>query len=85
MWRRKGRAGEWIGGTCRVAAVVESERPLWVLSARRGRQLIDLASGPLESRERAEKICEWLNNESADRWDYLIERILPQVSSGAWG
>ena len=85
MWRRSLRSSAWITGSCRVAASLESDGGLWVLSALYGRRRVDLFSGPLRQRREAERLCAWLNDQDVERWDYLIRNVAPHLLAGEWG
>ena len=85
MWRRGTKSGEWISASCSVEGSIVSDDPVWVISVRRGRQRVDLFSGPLSTRPMAEGICRLLNAEPVERWDYLIGKVVPALLSGTWG
>lgn len=75
----------WVPGSVVVEGNAESDRPTWVMTARRGQQRIDLASGPLGTRDIAERVAKFLNDQDSERWDYLLVHVVPQLLSGEWG
>jgi hypothetical protein len=81
-------SGKWIAGTAAVDGSLDSDTPVWVLTARRGRQRIHLASGPHPTtRHTAEEIAAHMNSLAPDQWNHFIEHVLPALLENAngWG
>ena len=55
------------------------------MTAMRGQRRIDLASGPLQTRDVAEQIAATLNRTDVDRWNHFIEHAMRDILSGSWG
>jgi hypothetical protein len=53
--------------------------------ASRGNWHIDLASGPLSTREHAEKIAAMINRTDPELWDHIFARELRHLVSDTWG
>lgn len=85
MWRWSSRDSGWQAGSVRVDGNLDSDSAGWIMSAMRGRQRIDLASGGMSSRAAAERVCVFLNDQSPDRWDYLLEHVIGDLLRGEWG
>lgn len=79
------RPTDWTPGSAQLDGSVDSERPTWLLVARRGRNTIDLAGGPMETRQLAEIAATQLNNLDPLYWDHFLMHHLPQLLQLAWG
>jgi hypothetical protein len=55
------------------------------MTALRGQQRIDLASGPLHTHDTARRLADLLNSTDPTQWNHLIETTIPDVLSGHWG
>ena len=75
----------WDPDTADVNGSLDSELPTWVLTARRGRQIISLASGPLHTQQLARSIARTLNDTDPELWDRFIRHELPHILAGTWG
>lgn len=82
MWPHVHKSAEWIAGSVVVDGSVESDRPTWLLRARRGRQWIDLASGPMATRGLAVEIAAVMNDRDPASWDVFVTRELRQRLDG---
>jgi hypothetical protein len=76
---------KWVPGSVVVDGNLESDDPTWLMRARRGRQWVDLASGPLVTRAAAELVAGVLNDLDPERWNGFLERDLRHLLAGEWG
>ena len=80
-WRYRNQ--EWADGTARVVAHLDSIEPRWVMQARRGRNWwLDIAGGPLRTRELAQATADALNRLDRVHWDYFLCHELPARLAG---
>ncbi len=77
--------GNWTPGSAHVDGNVESDHPTWVMTAVRGKRRIDLASGPLRTRDIAQRLADTLNRTDVDRWNHFLEHAMRDILSGTWG
>jgi len=75
----------WRGGSAKVEGAIEAEEPTWVLKAFRGRRWVDLASGPMDTRDIAERVADSLNRTHPEMWHGFILRHLARALRGDWG
>ncbi len=55
------------------------------MTAVRGKRRIDLASGPLRTRDIAQRLADTLNRTDVDRWNHFLEHAMRDILSGTWG
>jgi hypothetical protein len=86
-FRNKVRPGEWVPGSARVEANLESDHPTWVLTVAQGprNRRLDIAAGPISTRRLGDRIGQLLNNMDVAEWYRFINRALHEVLDGAWG
>lgn len=85
MRRRSYDATNWEPQSVYVDGSLDSIKPTWVMTARRGRMVISIASGPMKTRKLAESIARKLNDTDPLRWDYFFSAELAHVLNGDWG
>jgi hypothetical protein len=75
----------WTPGSATVDGNVDSEHPTWLMTARKGKWRLDLASGPLHTRAIAQQLADWLNATNVEQWDRMLDDEIRHVLSGRWG
>lgn len=69
----------WRAGSARVDGNEDSWDPSWLLFGFRGRQWVEILSGPLVVRVQGEAIAAVMNRIDPARWDHFIEFRMPAL------
>jgi hypothetical protein len=85
MWSWSERVVTWKERSAICDGNLGSDRPTWIVSGLFGRRRLELAQGPLDTRQVGEGIARALNAMDASQWDWWLENVLPIIMRGEWG